>query len=472
MPSTRLIKAGLTYTICNVILRGISFLTIPLFIRLLSPDEFGRYNVFVSFEGILFIFSALTIHASIKNAKYDLVEKYEAYIKNCVYLDFFNSLILCFIANLISFFFVDVIDLTNQEVTLLCISGFCQAVVSIYSAKLVMDYKSGDFVIVSFISVIFGIGFSLLFIFSLFTSNHYLGRVWGGVAGQLLAATYIIFQIFKSGFVPINIKDWIYGLKITLPIIPHGLSQIVLSSANRVMIKYIYNATLAGIFSLTYTISLIPQILFSSIDNVWEPWFFEQMSKRNFEKISSVSTHFCILISLVFVAMSCVVPELVKLLATKEYYEAIDISIVVLLGCYFATLYYIPCEIEYYYKKTGYIAVSTVTCAVINITLNYFLMKHFSYKVASYVTLLTYFLYFIFHMIIARRIEKHEFINVKWMILTIILSIMAMALNLVLINVFFARICILLVVSIVSILLYHDYIIKYVNSIKSRFINP
>ncbi len=456
--ANKIIKAGLAYTICNVMLRGISFLTVPLFIRLLTPEEFGKYNVFISFESILFIFSGLTIHASIKNAYYDKKDTYDKYVKNCIYLDFFNSITLLIIANILCFFYQSIIDLSFQEVNLLVVSGFCQAVVSIYSATLIMEYRSRDFITVSFISVLVGISMSLLFIFTLFDFNHYLGRVWGGLIGQLSAAIFILIKIFKHGFSKVNIASWIYGLKITLPIIPHGLSQIVLSSANRIMIKFFYSAHLAGIFSFTYTVSLVPQILFNSISNVWEPWIFEQIDKKDYSAINDGSIKFAALISFVFILMSYLVPEIIRLLATEDYYDAMDISIIVLIGCYFATLYYIPCEIEYFFKKTQYIAFSTVFCALFNVLLNYILMQSYSYKIAAYVTMVAYFLYFIFHMIMTRHICGRWVYNIFKFIQIIVMSVSLMLLSIYLIDYFALRLLFFLSTFLVSAFLYKEYI--------------
>lgn len=424
----KIIKAGSFYTICNVLLKGISFFSVPLFVRLLTPDEFGRFNVFISIEGFIFVFSALAIHSSIKNALYDKEESFDSYVKNCVYFDFFNSIILALIANLICFFYSKEIDLSFLEVNLLVVSGFCQALITIYTSRLIMEYKSGDFVIISLLSVILGITLSLLLIFTLFDSNHYLGRILGVVFAQLLVVVYVIAKIFRDGFSKINIQDWKYGLKISLPIVPHGISQVILSMSARVIIKYVYNAALAGIFSFTYLMSLIPQILFTSIANVWEPWFFEQMNGNRYESIKSGSLFFCKLISVVFVLMSCVIPDIIYIFSTPEYFDAVDISIIVLISSYFATLYNIPCEVEYFYKKTKYIAFSTIICAIVYITLNLFLMQYFSYKIAAYTMAFSYFLYFLFHMIMARIVGKRMFFDIRKMSFIIMVSCFLMIL--------------------------------------------
>ena len=426
----KLIKAGLAYTICNVVLRGISFFTVPLFIRLLTPEEFGKYNVFISIEGILFVISGLAIHTSIKNALYDKKETYDNYVKNCVFIDIAVSILIGVLGNLACLFYSEAIDMTFTEVNLLTISGFCQSLISIYTAKLIMNYQSGDFVAVSFITVIFGIALSLLFIFTIFDSQRYFGRIWGAVGGQIIAAVYILWRLFRNGLGHLNLGDWRYGLKISLPIVPHGISQVILSSCDRIMIKYIHNAVFAGIYSFTYTVSLIPQILFASLSKVWEPWFFEQMDKGDDDAIRKGSYHFFILISSTFVLMACIVPEVVKIMATPDYYDCMDICILILLGCYFATLYYIPCEVEYFHKKTKYIAFSTVSCAVLNIILNYYLLTHYSYKSAAIATVVSYFLYFLFHMYMARRICGHWLFDVRRMSIGILIFFILMAVTL------------------------------------------
>ena len=429
----KLIKAGLAYTICNVVLRGISFFTVPLFIRLLTPEEFGKYNVFISIEGILFVISGLAIHTSIKNALYDKKETYDNYVKNCVFIDIAVSILIGVLGNLACLFYSEAIDM-------------------------IMNYQSGDFVAVSFITVIFGIALSLLFIFTIFDSQRYFGRIWGAVGGQIIAAVYILWRLFRNGLGHLNLGDWRYGLKISLPIVPHGISQVILSSCDRIMIKYIHNAVFAGIYSFTYTVSLIPQILFASLSKVWEPWFFEQMDKGDDDAIRKGSYHFFILISSTFVLMACIVPEVVKIMATPDYYDCMDICILILLGCYFATLYYIPCEVEYFHKKTKYIAFSTVSCAVLNIILNYYLLTHYSYKSAAIATVVSYFLYFLFHMYMARRICGHWLFDVRRMGIGILIFFVLMAITLTNIPNIIVRILVFLCVTGYTYYYFRDFI--------------
>ena len=47
------VKAGIWYTIGNMLLKGCIFLTLPIFTRLLSTSDFGIYNTYMAYEGLI-----------------------------------------------------------------------------------------------------------------------------------------------------------------------------------------------------------------------------------------------------------------------------------------------------------------------------------------------------------------------------------------------------------------------------------
>lgn len=46
-------KAGIWYTIGNFLLKGCIFFSLPIFTRILSTTDFGIYNTYIAYEGIL-----------------------------------------------------------------------------------------------------------------------------------------------------------------------------------------------------------------------------------------------------------------------------------------------------------------------------------------------------------------------------------------------------------------------------------
>ena len=58
-------KASIWYTICNFFQKGISFIVVPIYVRLLTTAEYGEWSVFQSWAGILIIFASLNLYAGV-----------------------------------------------------------------------------------------------------------------------------------------------------------------------------------------------------------------------------------------------------------------------------------------------------------------------------------------------------------------------------------------------------------------------
>ena len=71
MNKKEVVKSGFWYMFSNVLVKVISFLTIPIFTRLLSQEEFGYFNNYNSWLQIIAIFVTLNLHNSLVTAKHD-----------------------------------------------------------------------------------------------------------------------------------------------------------------------------------------------------------------------------------------------------------------------------------------------------------------------------------------------------------------------------------------------------------------
>ena len=46
----RYIKAGIGYTIANYFIKGLSFITLPIYVRLMSTADYGNFNTYLAYE--------------------------------------------------------------------------------------------------------------------------------------------------------------------------------------------------------------------------------------------------------------------------------------------------------------------------------------------------------------------------------------------------------------------------------------
>ena len=95
----KVIKAGIGYTVGNYMLKGLSFLTVPVFARLLSPADFGVFNKYLAYQCIVFLMVGMALHTSLKNAKYKYGEKFAAYNSCCILIALLNLAVWLIVCN-------------------------------------------------------------------------------------------------------------------------------------------------------------------------------------------------------------------------------------------------------------------------------------------------------------------------------------------------------------------------------------
>lgn len=405
--------AGIGYTIGNLLVKGLAFLTIPIFSRLMSTADYGIYNTFMAYSSILTIIVGLALHSSVKNAKYDFKGRLAEYSSSVVLLIIFNAVLLLALAICFSSWLSEWTGLNALILALLVAESFGNAILTFYNSKLALDYVYKEYLCLAGFHAVASVVLSLIFIWLLPDGKAYAGRIFGAVIPLLLISAYIMIRLFRSARPKVSPLYWKYGCKISLPLIPHGLSQIALSQFDRIMINNTLGPSDAGLYSFAYNIGIILQVISSSLDSVWTPWFFEQYSRGDLEKIRKTSAGYVLIFASITVLVLLVSPEMIMILGSREYWPSREVVVPIVLSMFFAFMYTLPSIVEYFYKRTQLISLGTVCAAVLNIILNFIFIPMYGYTAAAYTTLVCYLLYFIFHILIARKIAGYHVYNIR-----------------------------------------------------------
>ena len=78
------LKAGIWYLISNFITKGLVFLTIPIFTRILSKQEFGQYSNFITWQNLLMIIVTLELYSTVMKARFDFNDQIEQYLSTII----------------------------------------------------------------------------------------------------------------------------------------------------------------------------------------------------------------------------------------------------------------------------------------------------------------------------------------------------------------------------------------------------
>lgn len=402
-------RAAVWFTICNVLLKGISFFTTPLFTRLLPTDEYGLLSIYVSYEQLILIFA--TWELSLGTYQKGLFKyKNDASILTSSLLVFSNILTFCLFALITLFWkpFRNFTGFTRQILLVLFLYLLVQPAYSCWTVRkrIIYDYKS---------TVTATLVFSLLAIFVPLSAVLLLNRtaqtkfVFGLIPAVIGYGLFYIRSLKIKELVKnrAKVKEmWHFFLLLTPPLVIHSLSYLVLGQADRVMIGKMVNNSSAGIYSIAYAISNIASMFQSAITTVLVPWTYSNLEEKSYSNLRKKTTSLVLLMAAVYLSFILVLPDVIKLLFPPQYYEAVWCIPPIAIGAFFMFLYSLFVNIETYLEKTKYIAIVSVSCALLNIVLNYFGIKILGYIACAYTTLICYILFALGHGLVMWRLSK------------------------------------------------------------------
>lgn len=419
----KVIKAGIGYTIGNYLIKGLSFFTIPIFARLMTTDDYGIYNTYAAYDGIFFVIIGLALHSSFKNARYKYGDKFNEYVSSCSLLSLISLIIWLLLGNVFYSLFGEIIGFSRFVTNILFLNSYANAIILYFNSYIGLYYEFKAYFKIAVINAVFSVILSMALILSVWSNEAYLGRILGTAIPAMMIAGYIIFYFFRKSLPKYDKGYWKFALNYSLPIIPHGLSQVVLSQFDRIMITSMVGTSESGIYSFGYNIYTLINVTASALDNVWGPWFYEQMEKKRYESIKQKGLLYAVgmlaFCSLIVLAS----PEIVVILGGQKYYEATYVVAPIVMGGFFSFLYTLPVQVEYYYAKTKCIALGTMLAAALNVIFNYIFILLFGYVAAAYTTLVTYFLYFLFHFFLAKKIQGFSLFDTSKMFFICIIAL-------------------------------------------------
>lgn len=407
-------KASLCYLIGNFFNKGFAFLTIPIFTRLLSTTDYGIINTYSSWAGILSMIVGFAMHMSIRNAFVDYKDDTESYLSTIIKFTLLSSL-----GFMLIFYAVVKIFRINISLSLVFICLFhsvASSIIEDVSCYFMMKYNYIKRTILMILPNLISVCVAIFLISYILKKDLYLGKIIPEALTIIIFAIILSVCYTKKGFNTAYIK---HALKISLPLILHGAALNILSNSDRIMITWLADASQAGIYSLVYSLGMVTYAITLSIDGIWIPWFTNKMKEKSYDEINYITKDYIKLITYIMCGLIIVSPEILKILASKSYWEGIKLMPIIIVANFLFFAYNIYTNLEHYYKKSNQITALTILAAVLNLVLNYIFIPKFGYVAAAFTTAISYFVIFILHSIYSKTLNSNVF-SIKMFILPII----------------------------------------------------
>lgn len=464
-------KASLWFAVCSVIQKGIALITVPLFTRLLTTDQYGQFSVYQSWYQVISIFATLNLCAGVFNngmTKYP--NERNKYMSSMQGLSTVVTLLLfC-----VYLPFKDYINELTGLSTLLMVTIFAECLaapaLAFWSARQRYEFKY-----IALVGVTVGVAFfspTLGLVAVNLTEEKGVARILSAALVNVCVGLFFYVLNVARGKKLLSKEYWLFALKFNIPLIPHYLSAIVLSHSNRIMIERMFGETEVAIYSVAYSFSLIMNIVTQSINSSYVPWTYRKLKDGDTAPLKKYTTLLLLAIATISLVPVLVAPELMWIIAPPEYAEGVWIIPPLSTSVFFMFLYNLFANVEFYFEKTKFVMLASVTGAIANVGLNLLLMPKFGYLAAGYVTMLCYMLFAFAHYMFMRKVCKEKLnaksvYNDKLILLITLAYLGCTALAMSLYNFAIIRYSIL-VIAFIVLIIKRDFVINLIKSIKSK----
>lgn len=389
-------KAAVWYVICNIFQKGIAFLVVPFYIRLLTAAEYGQYTIFQSWCNILIIFATLNLYCGVyTKAIIDYADDRDRYTSSMQGLSSTMTSVLFVVYLLMQQWWNRYLEMDVVTTYLMFLYFLTFPAFSFWTVRQRVENKYKNIVLITLLHSVTTVVVSIILL--LYTNLRANAVIWGFLISQIVFGTIFYLYNFLRCKCFYKREYWGYAIKFNIPLIPHYLSLIVLGQVDRILIGYFCGKDKAGIYGLAYQVSMVVNVIVSGINGALVPWIYERFKIRDFKSVKAMSNRLCILVGAMIILAILVTPEIIDVIGTEDYYPAIWIVPAVCLSVYFQFCYGLFCCVEFYYNATKYVMIATTVSATVCLLLNFLLLPRFGYLSAGYASLVCYAIFMLMH---------------------------------------------------------------------------
>lgn len=396
-------KASIWFTVCSFVQKGISFITVPIFTRLMSAEQYGMYSLYLSWDSVIIIFATLNLSYQVfNNGLMRYKDDQDGYSTSMLGLS--NACTTVLLAVYLAFhgWINAASGLTTPLFLLMFAQYYFNQALALWTVKERFFYRYRALSAVTIASGVLSSGMGVIAV--LFADDKVLARVASLAAVNIIVGACVYGVLLKKSRRLVNLGYWKYALRLDLPLIPHYLSMTVLNSVDRILISNICGAAYTAFYSVSYNVAAILNMLISSVNSSFIPWFYQRMAAGEHGEISRVSSLLLILVGAASLIPALFGPEVILILGSEKYMEGIWVMPAVSAGVYFTFLYSLFSNYELFYEESRLLMLASLLAAVLNFGLNFLLLPVFGFVAAGYTTLACYVALAVFHYLGMRRV--------------------------------------------------------------------
>lgn len=400
-------KVTIWSVVCGVLQKCIAIITTPIFTRIMTTEQYGQFTVYNSWMQTFAVLTTLRLNWGVFSKG---MSKYkhdrDGYTSTMQTVTFLLTL-AWFLVYLV---FREPINSLTELPTFLMVAMFAEMAVTpaidFWTTRQRFDYVYKPVVFRTMLMVVLNTVLGVIAV--LLTKEKGYARIMTYVALDIAFGVVLFGYNLKKGKTLFRWEYAKFAVAFNLPLLLHYCSQQVLDQFGKIMVQKFAGIATAGIYGVAYNMGMLMKIITQNMNSGLVPWQYEQLEKQEYRQLDDVLFMVYGFVGACALALSLFAPEVVLILSSRTYYEAVYAIPPLAIGVFFMFMYTTFANVEFYLEKNKFSMYISLSVAMLNIALNYVLIQRFGFLAAAYVSLISYIAYAFGHYVYMSHNVKKE----------------------------------------------------------------
>jgi O-antigen/teichoic acid export membrane protein len=440
-----LTKQSIAYSLGDFINYIINFLLFPVYIKMLTPDEFGILQIITLFGTLLMMLMRLGLNDGFMRLYFDYDDKESrrkllgATYYGLIFVNIVMFIPIYIFMDKIAWIFLYDPHLTPSAkthmlalyaplFTLTLFSCFVRSFLNVPFTLLQTQGRAKSFATISILR--FASNMILKFIFVAVFRWNIHGIVMVDLITALFFTTAFLPVIWRRISLKLDKKMLKDLISFGLPKVPHNLAHNLLNQSDRYLLSQFKDLAAVGIYGVGYSIGNAIKFFTYAFNMAWNPYSFKIHKEPDApRRIARLSTYHLSVELMIAVFISCFARELFEiidaiLVINHKWFAALPVVPLIAFAFVFQAAYFLTNIGISIGKKTKYYPLITGVSLIISISLNLILIPRYGAIGAGITAIISYAAMAGLALIYGQRFYK---IPWEWRRLSIVFTLSAAA---------------------------------------------
>jgi O-antigen/teichoic acid export membrane protein len=374
-------KESFVYGLSGVVAKFIAFFLIPVYTRIFSPADYGVIGIVTTTMAAVSIFVILGLDAAAGRWFYDSADIQDR--KRSIATWGVTQVVVAIGFGLLIF--------ANAERLGLLLLNQAGAAIYFQYTGMWLPFSALGIVATNWLRFQRRAWATVIFALATSLSNILLAILFVVVLRKGLSGVYqaqLLAGIISTVIAVFLLRDWVNPayfsgsrlrvmLKFALPLIPGSMALWVVNFSDRYFVQYYTNTAQVGLYQLGATLASAVALITTAFQQAWGPFALSIHTEKDARQVYAASlTAYLVITCLASVGLTLLAPEIVGLIATREYSGATTVIGFLAMSYVLIGLTYIAATGPTIVKRSGPTGTAMILGAILNILLNILLVPY------------------------------------------------------------------------------------------------